>query len=787
MRFALFFLALMASQILLAQNIVINEATNNAFVSVEDSDGDFPNWVEIYNPLPVAVNLNQYYLSNAANDLRRFQCPDSLLFPGEHVLVLLSGKDRVDEAIHSNFEWTNNQRRLYLSDVNGQVVDQVSVPDLPYDKSYGRETDGNTPFIVFATPSPGATNNGQSALVPESENVSIWPPNGWYNADSIRIEIHATNSGLDIRYTLDGSTPTANAPLYNGAFWLQPNPKDTMYYALIPTTPASANANWIWKSPRRMPAKNNIISAALFDDTVRVSPVQHRHWFFGENIPEQSEGVVSIISDPDGLFGFENGIFVPGITYANNPNEQWANGNYFHRGRLWERRSNMAFFEPEGKLGFSQDLGIRIHGFGSRGFALKSLRLYPRAIYGQSRINYPIFPDRDFDRYNRLLMRNGGQEFFRAVFIDGMTAELAGKLDLEHQKIRPVTHYINGEYWGVLSFRDRLDEHFISYVTGTPEEDVFINKLTNGVWSEDDPRWEAFENRIENVVDPNSQEALDIFHSTIDLDNYIDYFLLRVYVGVYDWPINNRMLWRTKSDTSKYRSVVVDNDGAFDNFAYNSLEHALNDEGFDWPNAAWSTMVFRQMMANNHIREKAIKRMEELIISTFHPDSLEDLLREFVARYEPLMPDHIDRWQYPFTDFYRWKDEMDRVAEFINKRPCYIRTFFKDQFGLDDNVFNQFDCDENGFVRKENGFIRYRIYPNPNDGHFEIDIELERNQQYTIILTNVMGQTIYERTFSATNNQFRHPISVLNEHPSGSYVLRISSGTALVRQRIIKL
>ncbi|MCH8546904.1 MAG: hypothetical protein LAT54_09225, partial [Cryomorphaceae bacterium] len=65
MRFALFFLALMASQILLAQNIVINEATNNAFVSVEDSDGDFPNWVEIYNPLPVAVNLNQYYLSNA--------------------------------------------------------------------------------------------------------------------------------------------------------------------------------------------------------------------------------------------------------------------------------------------------------------------------------------------------------------------------------------------------------------------------------------------------------------------------------------------------------------------------------------------------------------------------------------------------------------------------------------------------------------------------------------------------------------------------------------------------
>lgn len=786
MRYAFFFLVILAGSVSLAQNIVINEACNNAFVSVEDSDGDFPNWVEIYNPLPVAVNLNQYYLSNAANDLWKYQCPDSILFPGEFALVLLSGKNSVDDAIHANFVWTNNQQRLYLSDINGQIVDDIQVPELPYDRSYGRETDGNPPFIVFASPSPGSSNNGRPAFVPQSENVSIWPPNGWYNTDSLRVEISSTNSGLTIRYTLDGSTPTVDAPVYDGAFWLKPNPTDTMYYALIPTTPASANSNWRWKEPKRMPAKNNVISVALFADSVRVSSVQHRHWFFGDNVPEQSEGVVSIISDPDGLFGFENGIFVPGITYANNPNEQWANGNYFNRGRLWERRSNLAFFEPDGNLGFSQDLGIRIHGFGSRGFALKSLRLYPRDIYGESRINYPIFPERDFDRYNRLLMRNGGQEFFRAVFIDGMVSEVGGKLNLEHQKIRPVTHYINGEYWGVLSFRDRLDEHFISYVTDTPEEDVFINKLTNGEWSEDDPRWTDFENRIQNVSNPNSQEALDIFRSTLDLDSYIDYFLLRVYVGVYDWPINNRMLWRTKSDTSLYRSVVIDNDGAFDNFEYNSLEHALNDEGFDWPNAAWSTMVFRQMMANNYIREKTIKRMENLITSTFHPDSLDAIISKYIERYEPLMGDHIDRWQYPFSDINRWKSELGRVAEFISKRPCYIRDFFRERFSLDGNYFNNFSCDGNGFIRKNNSYINFKVFPNPTSGTFEVDIEMERGQIYTITLVNMVGQTIYEETFYPGNRIFKHSIGSFNEQPSGSYVLRITSGHAVVHQRIVK-
>lgn len=786
MRYVILYIVFLANQFMLGQNLVINEATNNAFISIEDSDGEFPNWVEIYNPLPIAVNLNDYYLSNAANDLRKYRLPDSLLYPGEFTLVLLSGKNRIDDAIHANFEWTNNQRRLYISNGAGQIVDEVFMPVLPFDKSFGRETDGAASFIVFAQTSPGTSNNGKTAFTPQNEKLTIWPPNGWYGTDSIRVEINATSSNYDIRYTLNGETPTADAPIYTGAFWLKPNPIDTMLYALIPTTPESSDSRWIWKTPRRMPSKNNVISAALFNESVRVSPVVHRHWFFGNNVPEQKEGVVSIITDPDNLFDFENGLYVPGVTYTNNPHELRANGNYFNRGRLWERQANIAFFEPNGDEGFSQDLGIRIHGYGSRAFALKSLRLYPREIYGESRINYTVFPERGFDQYNRLIMRNGGQEFFRTVFIDGMTSELAGKLGLEYQKTRPVTHYINGEYWGVLSFRDRLDEHFIEYVTGIPEKDVFINKLTNGYWSEEDLRWIKFENDIENVSDPNSQEALDIIQNTLDLDNSIDYFLLRVFVGIYDWPINNRMLWRTKSDTSKYRSIVIDNDGAFDDFSYNSLEHALNDEGFDWPNAAWSTMVFRRMMANNYIREKTINRMENLITSSFHPDSLDAILSKYIERYEPLMDDHIDRWQYPFSDINSWKSELGRVAEFISKRPCYIRDFFREKFSLDDSYFNNFRCDGNGFIRKNNSYINFKVFPNPTSGTFEVDIEMERGQIYTISLVNMIGQTIYEETFYPGTRIFKHSISSLNEQPSGSYVLRITSGHAVVHQRIVK-
>lgn len=769
-----------------AQNLVINEAMNNAFVSVEDSDGDFPNWVEIYNPLPVAVNLSDYFLSPAANDLMRYQLPDSTLFPGEYTLVLLSGKDRKSDFIHANFSWRDIQRRLYLSDRNGQSIDEIFMPNVPYDKSFGRETDGGASFITFNTPSPGSSNNGNTPFTPLNEGLFVWPPNGWYNTDSIRVEISASTSDIDLHYTLDGRTPTINSPKYEGAFWLLPNPVDTFYYASIRTNPLSTNSRWNWREPRRMPSKSNVLSVAAFRNGVQVSPTENRHWFIGREKPEHDEAVVSIVSDPDGLFGYENGIFVGGKVYHEGPGTSWdwGVGNYHERGRTWERLAHISMFNNTGSEAFSQSLGIRIHGGGSRALPMKSLRLYPRGIYGENRIRYSIFPERNQDEYNRVLLRNGGQEFMRTHFVDAMASELSGKLGLEHQAVRTVTHYINGEYWGVINFRERIDESFISYTKDIPEEEVFLTMFSSSNWSKYDGRWSRFTNDLDITEDPNEIEALVRQH--LDIENFIDYFLFRVYIGVYDWPGNNRALWRTKSDTSLYRNVVFDSDGAFDDYAYNHLEHATTTEGSSWPNPPWSTLVFRKMMTVENIQLSILERLEELIMSEFHPDTLDALHSKYIRRYDPLMPHHIDRWQFPSRHIDDWYESLSNISTFVNQRPCYIRTFFREAFDLDDTYLDQYECDENGFVRPKTAAFNAFIYPNPNNGQFNIDVNMTEAEQFTITLINMVGQTLFERTFFRGEKQFTHRINVLEHQPPGNYILRISNGVNSSHHRIIK-
>lgn len=776
MRYVILYIAILGYPLLHGQNLVINEAMNNAFISLEDENGDFPNWVEIYNPLPAAVNLKDYYLSPAANNLLNYQLPDSLLLPGDHTVVLLSGKNKISDFSHANFKWSNIQNRLYLSTSTGQIIDEITMPELSHDVSYGRETDGASSFVAFSEPSPGASNNSRSQYTPKNEGLFVWPLDGWFKSDSIRVEITGTNPNLDIRYTLDGSTPTLDALKYEGSFWLHPNPTDTFYYATIRTNPQSSSSSWRWRQPHNMPSKNNVLAVAAFQNGKQVSPTEYRHWFIGKSKPEHKNSVVSIISDPDGLFGYENGIYVHGINYYEGPgtNWSWGTGNYHQRGRHWERLSHISLFENDGSVAFSQKLGIRIHGGGSRALPMKSLRLYPRNIYGESRINYPIFPNQNKDSYNRVLMRNGGQDFMSRFYVDAFSSEIAINMGLIAQLSRPVTHYINGEYWGVINFRERVDEAFISHRTGIPENEIFFTSISSSSWTQYDIRWENFTTELDVLNDPEEIEVLLEKH--LDIKNFIDYFLFRVYIGVYDWPGNNRALWRTHSDTSLYRNIVFDCDDAFSRYDENNLKHATTKDGDGWPNPPWSTLVFRKMLSIERYRKMTIKRMEELIMTEFHPDHLDSINNNFISNYEPLMTDHINRWQFPGNDISDWYEQINKIATFINKRPCYIREFFRSEFNLDEDYFNQFKCDEDGFIRSIRSPFLEKIYPNPTSGNINVTLDIPSGSEYFINITSITGQIIYSESFRQGQKKFTHTIDALSGQPSGNYILSIENG-----------
>lgn len=86
-----------------SQNLKINELMSSNVGTVEDEDGDTPDWIEIFNYGNSAVNLGDYFLSDDAGELLKWQFPALTLAPNEPLLVFASDKDRKPQPLIYHF------------------------------------------------------------------------------------------------------------------------------------------------------------------------------------------------------------------------------------------------------------------------------------------------------------------------------------------------------------------------------------------------------------------------------------------------------------------------------------------------------------------------------------------------------------------------------------------------------------------------------------------------------------------------------------------------------------
>ncbi|MHC4552744.1 MAG: lamin tail domain-containing protein, partial [Planctomycetota bacterium] len=209
-------------------------------------------------------------------------------------------------------------------------------------------------------------------------------PGGMYNAP-ITVGLSTTTPGSAIRYTLDGSVPTETSSLYTSPLSMVSLGGTANTISNIVTSDCYDYG--AWQEPAGEVFKANILRARVFKSGEIPSKTVSRTYFIDTSMTTRySMPVVSLITESDNLFDDETGIYVPG-------NDE----NYYHRGDEWERDVHVEFID--GHLtgtpssvpsAFTQDMGMRIHGGFTRCFARKSLRLYARSEYGESRIDYPV-------------------------------------------------------------------------------------------------------------------------------------------------------------------------------------------------------------------------------------------------------------------------------------------------------------------------------------------------------------------------------------------------------------
>lgn len=609
-----------------SQAVVFNELVSSNTQSLLDEDGESPDWIELYNPSGNEIDLKGFWLSDDKTELDKWSFPSLTMPPDGFLVLFASGKDH--HPRHTNFRISSAGESLFLTNPEGLIVDSILLTQLPADVSFGRLADLPEQWAYFLSPTPGAANESQASDSPNPGEVIFSAKGGLYS-EGLDLRLSSNQSGSEIYYTLDGSIPDENSP------------KATSILNIDVTS---------------------IVRARLYNNGAFSNHTVTHSYVIGK---ETELAVISLAAAPEDLWDGNSGI------YENYKSDR-------------EIPVHLEFFTPEGQTGLSQDAGMKMFGGWSRHFPQKSFALFARSEYGVSEFDFQLFPELPFKNYEAFVLRNSGGDFDVTHIRDAMMQDLIRELNLETQAYRPVVIYLNGEYWGILNMREKLNEHYIEAHHGILKEDLEMLENNANTIHGTSHNFKSILNYVRNT-DMAPEASYEYIKGKIDIDNYLDYMVSELYLANVDWPGWNLKYWRSDSPDGKWRWMVYDLD---DGFGLGHPKHYGSDNMFDfatasdgdvWPNPPWSTLLFRKLLENEKFFTDFINRYADHLNTLWQPELVNQKIAHIQDEINDEMHHHLERWDLSHGD---WLDEMEKLYDFSNKRVDEVHSIAISEFDL---------------------------------------------------------------------------------------------------------
>ncbi len=590
-----------------AGDVVINEFLALNGGGIRDEDGEEQGWIELSSRAAAPVSLDGWSLTDEKNDPARWVFPAVTLNPGAQLIVFASGKDRRPTGggeLHANFKLSlaGEYLGLFNAAAPRRVASEFTprYPRQQHDLSYGISAGGSLAYL--SPPTPGAANGSSASFDGLAIEPVFNPGRGLFDAP-LQVTLATATPGASIRYTLDGSEPTASlGTLYTGPVAVGPVSgrgavalravafKPGLLTSVVAThtyvfpesvivqtaNPGGFPATW---GPQAQ-AADYAMDGRIVNDPGHAQIVRDGM----RSIP-----TLSIVTHVDNLFNVSRGIYA-------NPSFE---------GIAWERKTSAELIHPDGSKGFQTDCGIRVQGGSSTSGwkALKvSLRLLFKGDYGATKLNHAIFPDSPVKSFDTLVLdahlnltfnhpshdQRVRSQYVRDTFVSDLQNSIGGTAP--HDVF--VHLYLNGLYWGLYDVHERPDGAFAaSYFGGEKADYDSLRHNSANVVDGDTVAWNRLLGlaRRDLTVAANYQALL----AELDVDDLIDYMLPNLWSGNDDWAHQNWYNSRKREDGARWRFHSWD------------AEHVLKDVTIDRTsvnNAGGPGEVYAKLRTNPEFR-----------------------------------------------------------------------------------------------------------------------------------------------------------------------------------------
>lgn len=484
-----------------------------------------------------------------------------------------------------------------------------------------------------------------------------------------------------IHYTLDGSEPTKDSPVYKDVIHISdPTGNPNIYSSredisvLLKEELVKISGRedlLIYRNPDYNVDKCVILRAVLIDKFGNVSLEKIRTFFVGFDEKKGYSDIykISIISDPDNFFNYDNGIYVTGKRfdeYSDYANEQvlsWPS-NYFEEGDDFTKPCYIEIFSDNNEKIISQECSVKVQGGAPRTYPQKSLGFTAnKSENRKSEFYFDLFGNGKNPK--KIKLSNSGNDN-RVRIKDYIVENLVrtSSLNVAVSGRIPCAAFLDGEYFGVYYLQESFNADFISSHFGVAEDNVIIIK--NGELAEgktnDFTLYEEMKSFPLNN-DMSDDSKYEEFCNIVDIESLIDYFAIETYIRNTDWPGNNVELWRSRSlESGMYR------DGKWRWILYdlNDVSVMHNFEGNNFQQTIEREPMFGELLRNEKFRQQFRERMTYIATDVLNSSNI----NQEIDKWEQLMkePVKISEKRFFKEDENAYTDEINMIKDFFSKR-----------------------------------------------------------------------------------------------------------------------
>lgn len=804
------------------QTIVINEFMADNSAVIKDSEGEYADWIEVFNPADTTVNLSGWSLTDTKDTPGKWKFPSVKIAPKGYLLVFASGKDKIIGGVelHTNFKLSKSGEFLGLYNPSGIAVSIFNpiFPEQNENLSYAYD---GLQYLECYTPSPGSENKFISETV-------LYPPyiatkHGFYS-NAFKAGITLPHSDAPIYYTTNGSEPDEKTgKLYTDSVTINTTTvlrARAVKSASLKSTVVTQTYLFIddilkqTNHPEGYPDTwgpyTGIPGIAPADYEMDQEIVQDDRYKNDFKTAMLAIPTISIVTDIKYLFSKSThpdsgGIYI--YTGAPGP------GEIPQLGEDWERPASVEFYNANGSHDFSINCGLRLHGGHSRRAEKSpkhSFTLTFREKYGASKLNYPLFGDTGVAQsFNSIILRAGfgntwthwsSPERDRHQLIQDLWAK-DKHLEMGNPAGRGIyAHlYLNGIYWGIYNPTEKLDNDFAASYLGGDNDDYDVIKDYGEIVDGDMGAWndllslarqglstDAAYFRLQGKNPDGTTNPAYLAYA--DVQNLADYMILNFFVSNADWDHHNWTAMRNRVYPGK----------GFKFFSWDAerIIESINANIVNENNKNCPSEIFQLLTNNNKFRYLFAQRVELFCKNggVLTPEMCQKTWMVRSNQLDPAIIAESARWGDYRRDVHPYNTgpfELYTRDHWLIQKGIILNTYFPNRtnaFLSELQTANLYPYRElitdlpDIFGNPEKSWLGQN-YPNPFTNSTTIAYQLGKSDVVSLSLYNVTGKIIRKLVYEY-KDKGKYSIEV-NAFglPSGVYYYTLMAGNILIDTR----